>query len=229
MTKQMNIITGSVLVLFAAGTIGCGQSGFQSLGSSSASGNQAAAVNTELTKAEEASAQAQAAIDEANLALKDITDSKGNINLNLFKKSSSTSTEVTSQGLLTPIIDKLRPRFEQLFSKVTIVKQKFTDARQALLSALSKIDQSNPASAALVANIMAQLAKVDAMEKAFSTTMPLLAGKLDLAISGLDKLVSGATSFIPGFGWIANMALDFLVMSDVKDFIYEIKMRLMAL
>jgi hypothetical protein len=225
----MNIITGSVLVLFAAGTIGCGQSGFQSLGKATASGNQAADISTELNKAEEANAQAQAAIDEANLALKDITDSKGNINLNLFKKSSSTSTEVSSQGLLTPIIDKLRPKFEQLFSKVTVVKQKFTDARQALLTALSKIDQSNPASAAVVANIMAQLAKVDAMEKAFSASMHSLAGKLDLAISGLDKLVSGVTSFIPGFGWIANMALDFLVMSDVKDFIYEIKMRLMAL
>jgi hypothetical protein len=67
------------------------------------------------------------------------------------------------------------------------------------------------------------------MERTFSASMHQLASKLDLAIAGLDKLVSGVTSFIPGFGWIANLALDYLVMSDVKNFIYEVKMRLMAL
>src|SRR5690606_20584798 len=102
-------------------------------------------------------------------------------------------------------------------------------ARKLLADALGKIDQSNPANAALVQQIMSQMAKVDAMERQFSTSMHMLASKLDLAITGLDRLVSGVTSFIPGFGWIASLALDFLVMSDIKNFIYEIKMRLMAL
>ncbi len=227
MNKRLNLITGSVLMLFTVGLIGCGQ-GFESHGKS-AGGVQAASIDNEMAKAEEANQAALTAMAEANLALKDITDSKGNINLNLFKKSTSTAAQVETQGLLTGVIDRLRVTFDTLFAKVTTVKAKFSEARKLLADALAKIDQSNPANAAMVQQIMSQMAKVDAMERQFSASMHSLASKLDLAISGLDKLVSGVTSFIPGFGWIASLALDYLVMGDIKNFIYEIKMRLMAL
>lgn len=227
MGKNLNLITGSVLVVFAASLVGCSQ-GFESQGKITTNGAQAVDISSEMSKAEQANQAALSAITDANNALKDITDANGNINVGLFSKSSA-SADVTSQGLLTGIIEKLRPKFEQLFSKVTAVKAKFTEARALLAAAMAKLDQSNPAHAIMIQEIMGQLAKIDAMERTFSASMQQLAGKLDLAIVGLERIVSGATSFIPGFGWLANLALDYFVMGDIKNFIYEVKMRLMAL
>lgn len=227
MGKNLNMFTGGVLVVVAAGLVGCSQ-GFESQGKISTNGAQAVDISSEMSKAEEANNAAMTAIAEANNAVKELTDSKGNINVGLFSKSSA-SADVTTQGLLDGIINKLRPKFDQLFAKVTAVKAKFAEARALLAAALAKLDPANPAHAAMIQEIMGQMAKIDSMERTFSASMHQLASKLDLVVMGIEKLVSGVTSFIPGFGWIADLALDYFVMGDIKNFIAEIKMRLMAL
>ncbi len=226
MTKQMNILTGSVITVFAAGLMGCGQ-GFKSNGLSS-NGAQSVNIDSELAKAQQANDDAQTAMIEAQQALKAIQDENGNINLSLFMKG-GTSSDTQTAGLLSPIVDKLRATFDTVFLKVENVKAKFTDARQALLTALSRLDHNNPAQAAMISEIMVQLSKIDSMETQFRVGMQSLAGKLDLAVAALDKVISGLTSFIPGWGWVANFAIDYLVMGDIKNFIAEIKMRLLTL
>lgn len=225
MVKQMNMVTGSVLTVLAAGLMGCGQ-GFKSNGVSDA-GAQAVNIQSELAKAEEASHDAQTAMAEAEEALKAIQDENGNINLGLFMKSSS--SEVQAQGLLSPIVDKLRTVFNTVFVKIETVKAKFTAARTALLTALGRLDHTDPVQAAMISEITAQLGKIDAMEAQFRVAMQMLAGKLDLAVTALDKVISGLTSFIPGWGWLVNLAVDYVLMTDIKAFIAEIKMRLLAL
>jgi hypothetical protein len=223
--KTTNWLCGSLIAILAAGSIGCGQS----LRPYSAKG-----VDTSLTvesedqtsKAEQAAKDAQLAIDEANALIDSITDKNGNINISLFKKPTA---DVQTKGLLDPLTEKLRAAFDKVYEKVVLVKSTFAKARQALNDALAKIDQSNPATQAQVALIMAQLAKIDQMEAMFSTQMHALASKLDLATAGLDAIIKGVTTFIPGWGSIIGLALDFLIMGDVKALILELKAKLMAL
>jgi hypothetical protein len=180
----------------------------------------------QMQKAEQAAKEAQAAIDDANKLINEITDDSGTINVGLFKKPAES---VSTKGLLDPITDKLREVFDMIYAKVAVVKAAFAKARQALNDALAKIDQSNPANQAQVAMIMANLAKLDQLEAKFSDSMHMLASKLDLAISGLDGIISGLTTWLPGWGSLIGMALDMLVMNDVKAFILELKAKLLAL
>lgn len=224
--KFNNWLSGTIIAVIAAGSIGCGQTlkpfGYQ--GKDSALGGD---VTDSLTKAEMAAKDAQMAMDEANALIAQITDENGNINIGLFKKPGANA--VTTQGLLDPLTNQLRAVFDKVFAKVQLVKSQFALARQGLNDALAKIDQTNPANAAMVANIMAQLAKIDALEAQFSTQMHSLASKLDLAVAGLDAIIKGATTFIPGFGSIIGLAIDMFVMGDIKALILELKTKLMAL
>lgn len=222
---KQSMTLGGLVLLMAVATIGCGQ-GFR--GVSNASDAVAiASANDAMNKAEEANQEAIQAMADADEALKSIQDENGNINVNLFKKSSSTS--VASAGLLAPVVNKLRTAFDKVFAKVEMVKEKFTLARAKLDEALSKLSATDPAQAALIAQIRQQIAAINGLEAQFSSKMHSLASKLDLVTGALDKVISGATSFIPGFGFLANMLLDHFVMADVKDFILEIKTRLLAL
>lgn len=229
MFKQMNLVTGSVLAVIAASSIGCGQ-GMKSTTSSSekvaSTGTSTEEIAAVIKKAEKANEEAQGAIAEAQAALLTIQDENGNINLSAFRKSNS---EVTSSGLLTPIIDKLRGPFDTVLAKVALVKAKFTEARQMLMTALSKLDDKDPAQAALINEVMKQMAAIDKMEATFRTSMLQLGNKLDLAVDALEKVISGVTSFIPGWGWIVSLGVDYLVMGDIRDFVMEIKLKLMAL
>lgn len=224
--KRINWLCGSIIAVIAAGSIGCGQTlkPFNYNGDDLAIGND---VNDSLTKAELAAKDAQAAMDEANALIAQITDDNGNINIGLFKKPAANN--VTTQGLADPIINQLRQVFDKVFAKVQLVKDQFAKARQALNDALAKLDQTNPANQAMIANIMAQLAKIDQLEAQFSAQMHSLASKLDLAVAGLDGIIKGAITFIPGWGSIIGLALDMIVMGDIKAFIMEIKAKLMAL
>ncbi|HMN69832.1 MAG TPA: hypothetical protein PKC28_14910 [Bdellovibrionales bacterium] len=228
---RSQLVTGSVIASLLL--TGCGQ-GFKGTAGTVSSGSQSLTVEeqvvnveNEMRKAEEASVKAQEAMIEADRALSEITDEKGNINLGLFSKTKT--SEVQSQFLLKGVMDKLRGVFDKVFARVETVKAKFDAARTALNDALNKLEASNPAHAALIAEIRTKLIAVDVMEGQFRNGMHLLAGKLDLAIVGLDKLVQGVTSFIPGWGFVVNMALDYLVMSDVKQLIGELKARLLAI
>ena len=229
MNKQMNLVTGSVIAIMAAGLMGCGQ-GFKANGLSSANSAKSAQVNEAITKAQDASDQVQAAMNEATEALKSIQDTSGNINLGLFLKGGSTSTSsVQTSGLLAPVIDKLRATFDIVFNKVDDVKAKFQAARLALLHALTGLDKNDPAQAYMIQQIMTQLNRIDAMEQQFRIQLAGLSGKLDDAVKALQKIITGVTSFIPGWGYIVNFAVDFFVMTDIQNFINEIKLRLLAI
>jgi hypothetical protein len=229
MFKQMNKITGSMVVFLMVTAIGCGQnmkSSTPSNDKAAAAGSSTEEIAAVIAKAQKANEEAKSAISEAEAALATIQDENGNIKVGLFQSGGS---EVNSTGLLTPIIDKLRGPFDTVLAKVALVKSKFAEARQLLMASLAKLDDKDPAQAALINEVMKQMAAIDKMEVTFRTSMIALAGKLDLAVSGLEKIISGATSFIPGFGWLADLVLDFAVMSDVRDFVMEIKMKLLAL
>ncbi len=229
--KYYNRLCGSVLAVIAAGSIGCGQTmrpfGYSN-GDDQVISND---VTDSLAKAELAAKEANLAIEEANAIIAQITDENGNINVGLFRKPSGAQAQqaVGAMGLLDPLTNQLRAVFDKLFAKVLVVKQQFGKARQALNDALAKIDQTNPANAAMVAEIMAQLAKIDQLEAQFSTQMHSLASKLDLAISGLDGILKGVITFLPGWGSLIGLALDMLVMGDIKALILELKAKLMAL
>lgn len=242
MNKQMNILTGSVIAIMAAGLMGCGQ-GFKSNGVNAQDSAKSAAFDSAISKAEKANQDAQSAMNQATEALISIQDTSGNINLGLFLKGGSSSSSsssgsssggadastVGSAGLLTPVIDKLRATFDVVFQKVADVKAKFQEARQALLVALSKLDANDPAQAYMQQQIMTQLSRIDAMEAQFRVQLAGLGTKLDQAVVALQKIISGATSFIPGWGAVVNFAIDYFVMSDITNFINEIKMKLLAI
>jgi hypothetical protein len=230
MNKSFKIVTGSLLAVIAASSIGCGQ-GMKSNTSSNAKASGGNIANTEeiaavIKKAEKASDEAQAAIVEAQSVLLTIQDQNGNIKIDLFQRNNG---QVDSAGLLTPVIDRLRGPFDTVLAKVALVKSKFNEARQMLVTSLSKLDDKDPAQAALINEVMKQMAAIDRMEAQFRTSMMQLGGKLDMAVAALEKLISGVTNFLPGWGWVVNLGLDYLVMSDIRDFVAEIKMKLMAL
>jgi len=216
-------LTG-LLAVIAIGVVGCGQ-GFKSMGEGGK-----VDVTAELKKAEEASVEAQEAMVEAQAVVRQISDDKGNINVRLFQQASTSDVDskVSAQGIIMPLLDKLRPIFDRLFTKITTVKGQFAAARAKLTEALAKLSQSNPQHAETIRQIMEQMSRIDAMEAQFRSQMHSLASKLDIATRGLDRLINGLVSFIPGFGFLVGLALDFLVMSDVRDFIDEIKLRLLT-
>lgn len=224
--KAFNWLGSSIVVVLAAGSIGCGNTMRPYSSAKDIDSTLTVESDDQMLKAEQAAKEAQAAIDDANKLINEITDDNGTINVGLFKKPAGGAS---AKGLLDPITAKLREVFDQIYAKVLVVKQAFGKARQALNDALAKIDQSNPVNAAQVAMIMANLAKLDQLEAKFSESMHMLASKLDLAIAGLDSIITGVTTWLPGWGSLIGMALDMLVMGDVKAFILELKAKLMAL
>jgi hypothetical protein len=227
MNKTNRILASSLAIIFlSASTVGCGQ-GFRSNaagGTVNQSSNSATDVSDTLAKAQEASAAAQTAMSEAQTALNEIQDADGNINIGLFRSGSA-----MSKGLLSPIIDKLNNVFDKVFAKIDMVKAQFAMARSKLADAIGKLDDKDPAQAALKDKVLAEMKKIDLLESNFRTKIHSLASKLDLATVALDKLISGATSFVPGWGFVIGLALDYFVMGDVKALISELKMRLLAI
>lgn len=226
MGKYNKYIAVTIASVFAMSSVGCGQ-GFRTSSGASTMGGQSVNINDSLNSAQKATDEAQKAMAEADAALADIMDANGNIKLNLFS-SSSVNSQTHTAGLLSPIVDKLNGVFDKLFAKVDMVKTQFAKARTLLEAALVQV-QAAGGNQAQIDMIRAQIAKVDALETQFSTSMHLLAGKLDLASAALDKLVNSATSMIPGIGAIAGIFVDLFLMSDVKNLIAQIKAKLLAL
>lgn len=244
MNSPKNFLTLSLATIFAMASVGCGQ-GFKT---NSKAGNEAQSssgmgsdtntdlsrsvdVSQQLQKAAEASALAEKAMGDAQAAIAQIMDSSGNINLGLFQPSTaSANSKVTANGILAPVVDKLNTVFDQVFSKIDFVKVQFNSARGILAQALAQLNAALPGQSAQVQQIQDQLAKIDALEGKFQSMVHLLAGKLDLASSAIDKLVNTATSFIPipGIGMIAGVLIDMYVVGDVKDLIASVKAKLLA-
>lgn len=238
MYKQFRRILINILIVTTSiGLIGCGQ-GFKSQALSSSQGlggviqpiNDLADVKAQMDEAQKATDEAQLAMSEAEAAIASISDSNGNINVDVFSASGSSSS-VTTQGVLAPIVNKFKTVFDTVFSKVQMVKQKFDMARAALATAMAKLDPSNPAHAALIAQIQTALAGIDNMEMQFRNAMQMLAGKLDIALAAIDKLVAAGCSFIPvpGLCAIAGIFVDMFILDDVKNLIYDFKAKLLAL
>ena len=229
MMNQFNKAVGTMMALMMVTTIGCGQKMQSSSPSNKAqatgAGSSTEEVAAVIAKAQKANDEAVAAIGDAQAALATIQDENGNINVSLFQSNS----QVSSSGLLTPVIERLRGPFDTVLAKVALVKSKFTEARQMLMTALAKLDDKDPAQALMINEIMKQMAAIDKMESTFRSSMLQLGNKLDLAVASLEKLISGVTSFLPGWGWVVNLGLDFLVMGDIRDFVMEIKLKLIAI
>ncbi len=217
-------ITRSMVAVMAISAIGCGQ-GFKTGNKSASNGVQAVDVSDQLAKAQAAAKAAEVAMTEADAAVAQMTDKNGNINVSLFTKSSTNS--VQTQGLLAPLLAKLQPIFDKVLSKVTVVEAQFTTARGLLADALGKLNPNDPVQAQLIQKIKDQMAQIDLMEQKFKDGIHMLASKLTLVIVGLDNIVNKVTAFIPGFGWLASLALDMLVMQDVKDIILAFQQKLM--
>lgn len=214
------------MLVAATSLVGCGQ-GMQSSGLEKGVGAQEVDVSADLKAAEEATNDAMAAMAEADEAMKSLQDENGEINISLFQNKNK--SEVQSQALLAPIIDKLRPAFDKVFEKILVVKAKFNEARGKLVDALTKLDPNIPAQAMMIEQIKKALAQIDQMEQQFRVQMVNLTGKLDQAVDALTKIISRITNFIPGWGWVVDLFIDFAVMSDVRDFVNEIKMKLLTL
>ena len=111
-------IGGSLLVIFVAGSLGCGKA-FRAFNSSKeVSATSKMDVSGQVLKAQEASKEAQLAINEANALIQQITDDKGNINIGLFNKATTSAVPgvVQAQGLLAPLTAKLREVFDKVFA-----------------------------------------------------------------------------------------------------------------
>jgi hypothetical protein len=227
-------VTIGLAIIFSATTVGCGKSQSQNGTSSAAStGSAPVDVSAQMQKAADATTQAQQAIDDANTALATIMDSNGNIILSLFQSSgpsTSTSSSSSAGGLLAPLVNKLSAVFDQVFAKIDTVKSEIAAARAALTDAMGKLNSSDPVQAAEIQTIQDEMAKIDSLESTFQTAIHGLAGKLDLAETALNKLVSTATSFIPfpGAGVIAGFLIDTFLLDDVTNLIDSVKARLLA-
>ncbi len=228
------ILLGSVLVM---GLTGCGQgykTNTSSLNQKSSSpqgsetlGDTGKSDSTEaIQQAQKAAVSAEQAMADAQAAVKSITDENGKIKLSLFTSKDGDSTQ--AQGLLAPIVNKLRAAFDKVFSKVELAKAQFNQARGQLADVLARLDQANPNHSAQIQELMAQIARLDVLEGQLSARMHSLASKMDLVLVGIQTLVATATSAIPGFGMIAGLLIDMYLLDDVKALIAEIKMRLLS-
>lgn len=218
------------IALFASLSLtACGK-GFQVAGSNKVAGQSVetiADVKSQLDDAEKATADAETAMAEAQAAIASISDANGNIDIDLFSANSG----VAPQGVLSPVLDKLKTVFDTVLSKVQMVTQKFDLARGALQDALTKLDPSRPAEAAMITQITQALAKIDFLESQFHSVLQMLASKLDIATAALDNLMNQACSFIPvpGLCAIAGVLVDTFLMNDVKALIAHFKAQLLAL
>ncbi len=210
----------ALVALLVIVAIGCGQ-GMKSTGGAYTAAT-AANVDEQMNKAAKASADAQTAMSDAMLAISTILSSNGSINGGLFS---------LGQGPLAPLIDKIQPVFDKVYDKALMVKKQFETARAALADAVAKLNPNDPAQAATIAQIMEQMKQIDGLELKFEDTMHSLATKLNLAMTGIDQLVNMATSLIPipGLNWIVGMAIDYLLVNDVKTMIQNFQMKLLAL
>lgn len=224
MKKQMWIARGGLVAVLAVFAVGCG-SGLKGGSNASSNGAQSVNVDDTIARVQAATADAQKAMADANAAIASISDSNGNIKIDLFATNGSAPVE--SQGLLAPLIAKLQPIFDTVYNKVLFVKQQFDSAKGMLTDALSKLPANDPQ----VALLTQQLAQVTQLETQFEGQIHDLAGKLSYAITGLDQLVNMATSFIPipGVGAIAGTLIDMFLLDDVKNLILDLQTKLLAL
>ncbi|MGE0529070.1 MAG: hypothetical protein AB7G93_03165 [Bdellovibrionales bacterium] len=224
--RVLERVTGSLLIMFMFSVVGCGQ-GFR--GQAEFAQIETKSIDDQLAKAEEAKLLAEKAIDEAHAAVSEITDENGNIKVGLFSSGSGSSSTTRSKLFFNGLIEKLRSVFDTVFARAEEVKEHFELARDKLEEAMDLLDKNDPEQAERIEQIKDKLAYIDELELEFSESMHKLSDKLGVAVSGLEKIISGVTSFIPGWGWLVNLALDYLVMNEVKDLVLDLRVKLLSL
>ena len=234
MNKHLSKI--SMMIFFSVSAVGCGQGMTSNNPSPNATGSNGAAgggtvsnadVEAVIQKAAQANQEAANALIEAERVLASIQDANGDIKLSFFQANQAPA--VQAKGVMSPIIDKIRPTFDKIIAQVKLVKGKFNEARQLLVSALSRLDHRDPSQAYLINEITKQMAAIDKMEARFRASMLTVTKKLDKAVDQLDKLVSGVSSAIPGWGIIIGIGLDYFVMGEIREYIEEVKFELLSL
>ena len=223
--KKILVIALATFMSFTS--IGCGNS-FKSIGQGDAA-LKLSAVAAQVEKAQKASLDAQRAIQEANAAISEIMDSNGQIRMSLFSTTADVARTRTA-GIIAPLLARLNPVFDRLFARITSVKVQFATARASLMEALNTLNAADPSQIVRIEEIKAELAKIDALEMSFRQQMHQLGGRLDLAVTGLERLINLGTSFIPvpGAGAVAGILIDLLVTSDVRDMVAAVRFRLQA-
>ena len=234
-----NLAKAGVFLLMTSTLIACGQpyqatgvdGGTQTSESLSSAGPLETNVATALEKAQIASKTAQDAITDARAALSALSDSKGNIAINVIKSIFTTQVSADRGGLLAPLTNRLQTAFDLLFAKADQVKVGINTARLTLAVANSQLNLADPAQVILSKEILAQMAAIDAMEASLKSGMSALAGKVDQAEQGLSKLVSLGTSFIPvpGLNFVASYLIDTFVLGDVTSLLDGVKLKLLSL
>lgn len=236
MSFQSTLILRMSLTILAFTAVGCGQgfkagnNGTNDTTTESVKQPTVVDISEQLSKATEATKEAETAMADARVAIASISDAKGNIKINLFGRSSK-STDVQAQGLLKPLLAKLQPTFDRVYNKAVMVRDSFARARVMLITAMAKLDKSVPLQAEQIELIMQQVAQIDKLEMQFKNSMHTLATKLNLALNGLDKLVSMATSLIPipFAGLAAGFVIDLLLVSDIREFIQTFQLKLLSI
>jgi F0F1-type ATP synthase membrane subunit b/b' len=219
------VLLAALVVTVAASTVGCGKA-MKSASSGGTVAERQASVDQHVKEAQQASKDAQDALTAAQAALAQISDPSGNFNLGLF---SGLNGQVSLSNLLGPLTDKLKAVFDQVYDKLALVKQKYSDARAVLADATANLNPNDPVQAQLIAQINAELANLESLEAKYTSSIHMLASKLTLVSNSLDRIVNGVTNVIPGFGSIVGLALDFFVLDDVKNLIADFQTKLLAL
>jgi hypothetical protein len=225
MNNKTSWIASAFLASSIFATVGCGQ-GLKSTSPGRTVAEHQANVDKQMDQAEKAAADAQDALVAAQTVLAQISDANGNFNLGLF---SGLKGKMSLGNILGPVADKLTEVFDQVYEKLALLKTKYGEARLALADAMGKLDASDPTQAKLIAQINSQMGRLDDLEKQYTSAIHKLARKLDLVERSIDKLVSGVTSSIPGFGAILGLALDYLVLDDIYAVIDGFQQKLLDL
>lgn len=212
------------IVVAAAGLIGCGAG----MTGNSAGGNRDLTtitdlggsgseptvdmdkIETQAALAEEAMAEAEAALEDA-LAIGSFGANGGSLSIQSF----------------TGIAERLEDLLNKLFDKITIPAQKAKEyiqvARAQLVAAMAKLDPNNPAQAALLARLQEAMKKLDELEARVGSMYKLLADKIDLVTQQLDNLIAKLDSGNPLMMILVNE------LKEIRDVIVAFQQRLASL
>lgn len=219
--KTIRAITGSVGILCCVSLIGCGQ-GLKSSGSSQGSQSiDTSSVNTQINQAAQAANDASSALQNVTTAINQISDAQGNINIGMFLMG--------SDNPLNALIAQLQTYFDQFYTKAQAVESSLDSARTQIQQAIAQLNPNDPAQATEIQQLNAELAQVNSLDQQFSNAMHSLATKLGTAMTGLDNLINGVTASIPGWGAIVGLAVDWLVMDNVRTLFQDMENKLNSL
>lgn len=140
-------------------------------------------IEIDTKAAEEAAADAEQSLAEAEAAISELLDKNGN--LKIFS-TSSTSSEVEAQF----IADRLEEVLGRVVEKLQIVPRTFDVARGKLASTLAKLDPNNPLHQKAIDKIMMLMEKLDEVQARVRTVTAMVADKIDFVTQKVDELLA---------------------------------------